>query len=95
MSLHARLVKKLEFQFVLWPSESQVSLVQGHMLLDLLTILLEDDSPAHLPIGQVSFKTYLLSNKIYYSWTTRQDFSQTLYMYLYLQFPSHTSPPLE
>ena len=41
-------------------------------------ILLEDDFPEPLPIGQVSFKSFLPSKKIYLSQTTRQDFFQVL-----------------
>ena len=40
--------------------------------------LLEDDLPGPLPIGQVSFKSYLPSNKIYLPLTTELDFFHAL-----------------
>ena len=40
--------------------------------------LLDDDLPGPLPIGQVSFKSYLPSKKIYLSLTTIMDFFQAL-----------------
>ena len=42
-------------------------------------ILLEDDVPGLLPIGQVSFKSLLPSKKIYLSRTTRRHFLGALY----------------
>ena len=57
----------LGFQLVFWASSSHILLGQGHFLLILVTVndwfLLEDDLPGLLPIGQVSFKCYLLINK--------------------------------
>ena len=41
-------------------------------------ILFEDDLPVPLPIGQVSFKSYLPSKKIYLSRTTGQAFFRAL-----------------
>ena len=41
-------------------------------------ILLEVDFLGHLPIGQLSFKTYLPSKKIYLSWTIRHVFLRAL-----------------
>ena len=41
-------------------------------------ILLEDVLPGLLPIGQVSFKSYSLTKKIYLSQTNGRDFFQAL-----------------
>ena len=47
-------------------------------LLVLLMILLEDVLPELLPIGQVSYKSYSPSKKIYLSQVNRRDFFQAL-----------------
>ena len=50
-------------------------------------ILLEDDLPGLLPIGQVSFKSFLPSKKIYLSWTARRHFLGALYIdFIFKQF---------
>ena len=42
-------------------------------------MFLEDGLPGPWPTGQVSFKSYLPSKKIYVSQTTGQDFFQALW----------------
>ena len=45
-------------------------------------ILLEDVLPGLLPFGQVSFKSFLPSKKIYLSWTSKWHFLGALYTYM-------------
>ena len=44
-------------------------------------ILLENGLPGSLPILQVSFQSYVPSEKIHLSWTTRRDFFRALNMF--------------
>ena len=44
-------------------------------------ILLENGLPGSLPILQVSFQSYVPSEKIHLSWTTRCDFFRALNMF--------------
>ena len=44
-------------------------------------ILLENDLPGSLPILQVSFQSYVPSEKIHLSWTTRGAFFRALNMF--------------
>ena len=50
-------------------------------------ILLEDDLPGLLPIGRVTFKSFLPGKKIYLSWTARRHFLGALYIdFIFKQF---------
>ena len=55
----------LEFQLVLWGSSSHSLPAQGHFLLVFVndSLVLEDDLPGLLSIGQVSYKRYLRNKK--------------------------------
>ena len=64
----------VSYQLVIWESCSHILFAQGHFCLSLLMILLEDEVPRPLPIGQVIFNSYLPSKKICLSQTSGQDF---------------------
>ena len=66
--LYAGLEENFESRHVLWVSSSSILLARGHFCSSSLMILLECHLPGLLPTGQVSFKSYLPSKKIYLSW---------------------------
>jgi len=73
-----RALRKLESRLVLWVSGSSILLAPGHFCSSSLMILLEYHLPGLLPTGQVSFKRYLPSKKIYLSWYRKGIFRALL-----------------
>ena len=70
--------KKVESQHVVWASGSikQILLaLRDHFLVIIVNDFLADDLPGSLPIGLMSFKSYLPRKKVYLSFATKQVFS--------------------
>ena len=72
------LEKNLNFSLSFRQAGLTFCLPRATSCLSLLMIWLENEVPGPLPIGQVSFKSYLPSKKIYLCWTVRSDFFQAL-----------------
>lgn len=53
----------VSYQLVIWASCSHILFAQGHFCLSLVMILLEDEVPRPLPIGQVSFNSLILAQQ--------------------------------
>ena len=59
--------KKLEFKLILWASSSLINLPRTTSCPSQLMIMLENDLPGPLPIGQIRIKSYLPCKNIYLS----------------------------
>ena len=80
MTMMTRACKILEFQFVLCASYFHILIAWGHFLLVSVNDFVRGWLILRpLPFGQVSFKSYLPSKKIYSSQTSGWDFFLTLW----------------
>ena len=82
-------LKKLEFLLGLWASSSRILFSGATLLLSLNDFFSDPWLLGPLLIEQVSFKSYLSSNKIYLARTTGRDFFEPrqksfLHMYIYM-----------